>query len=188
MKFRILALAFLLSLSMAGEGFAKSKAVPEPATPPNYIDTVEGVYKNHFQNGLVTGESYMSEDILEIMKVTPQTAYIRYDLNFYNGHTCALWGIADLEQDKLVFRDPGKDTSCTLSIETKGKQLISNDITPQSAEQNCHYYCGARGSFNNVIFDIAAKRKISYTNRIKASKEFKEAMTAYMNKKNTTNH
>ncbi len=188
MKHGILVLACILSLLSGSDAFAKTKTQPSPAAPPNYIDTVEGVYKHHFQNGLVSGESYLSEDILEIMKVTQETAYIRYDLNFYNGHTCALWGIAELEQDKLIFRDPNKDTSCVLSIETRGKQLISNDITPQGAEQSCHYYCGARGGFNNVIFDIAAKRKISYTKTIKASKEFKEAMTAYTNKKNTTKH
>ena len=50
------------------------------------VDTLAGVYKKTFQNGNISGGKYQSEDILEIVKISPATAYVRTHLEFFNGH------------------------------------------------------------------------------------------------------
>ena len=58
------------------------------ATAPLRLDAVTGVYKYRFPNALVDGTNYTSEDILEVVKVSPTAAYVKASLQFYNGHIC----------------------------------------------------------------------------------------------------
>ena len=185
MNLFLIILAFILCFATTEHSLA---ATGSSDTSLKLIDKIEGVYKERFKNGLVTGETFTSENIFEIMKVAPNAAYINYSLIFFNGHTCDLQGIAEVEGDKLIFRDPSEDTSCVLSIEVKGKQLVTDDISPLNANGSCKYYCGMRGGFSNITFDIAAKRKIRYTKRIETSEDFKHAIAEYTKRKNTTKH
>ena len=68
------------------------------------IDTLAGVYKTQFKNGNIDGGKYDSEDILEIVKVSPTAAYVRTHLEFFNGHVCNIQGVADVEDGALVYR------------------------------------------------------------------------------------
>src|SRR6476660_3949917 len=81
------------------------------------IDSLAGVYRKTFANGNIDGGKYQSEDILEIVKVSPTTAYIRTHLEFFNGHVCNIWGVARLEGDALVYRGPNniEGKPCMLS-------------------------------------------------------------------------
>ncbi|HEV2185931.1 MAG TPA: hypothetical protein VGR70_01910, partial [Stellaceae bacterium] len=77
------------------------------------IDRVAGLYTHGFMNGNNEGGKYWSDDALEIVKLTPNTAYIRIHLEFFNGHQCSIWGIAEVVGQSLVYREPS--SQCELS-------------------------------------------------------------------------
>jgi len=142
------------------------------------IRAIEGVYKHRFQNGTVQGDRYMSEDILEIVGVAPDAAYVRAHLEFYNGHICAISGVARVEGPDLVYRTPahdaaGKPAECALHV-SPGKGVVS-----LADDFSCRDYCGARGMFGGAKFRTASRRPIRYMARLKASREFKAAMAEY---------
>ncbi len=39
------------------------------------------------------GENYWSDDVVEIVPVGPDAAYVRLELDFFNGHMCWITGI-----------------------------------------------------------------------------------------------
>ena len=157
--------AVLAAIVVAGS------AVAAPSLP----EALAGVYKTHFKNGLVSGETYVSEDILEIVPTGPGAAYVRTHLEFYNGHECALSGIAHVEGADLVYREPPAskvgDRSCVLHVARKGSKVVLSD-----EEGSCQAYCGARGSLSDDSFPVSSRRAIRYLPRLKASSEFKEAL------------
>jgi hypothetical protein len=107
---RFLALAFLL---------------PAPAwSEPPDLDALAGVHKNSFENGTAYGDQYRSEDILELVRITPTSAYVRLHLEFFNGHMCDIWGVAEVEGDALV---------CTTSAYPHGQSRCWSDVCPASS-------------------------------------------------------
>jgi hypothetical protein len=166
--------ALLLALCVVGA------AASAGATADGRLDirSLEGVYKFHFKNGTVQGDSYVSEDVPEIVGVARDAAYVRTHLDFYNGHICAISGVARVEGPDLVYRTPahdaeGKPAECALHI-SRGKGVIS-----LADDFSCRDYCGARGMFGGTKFPAASRRPIRYMARLKASPQFKEAMAAY---------
>jgi hypothetical protein len=142
------------------------------------IDSIAGVYKQRFENGLVTGETYESENVVEVVKVSPTAAYVRADLEFYNGHQCAIRGIAKLEGDALVYRPTERIEGfgpCELSLSVKDGKLAFGD-----KDGACRsYYCGARGGFDGIAFPLASRRTIRYMPRLLASREYAAAMKEF---------
>ncbi len=150
------------------------------AVPRLAIDDLAGVYKDRFQNGLVDGTHYMSENILEIVKVSPAEAYVRVHLEFYNGHLCAISGVARQEGDVLVYR-PRQDTGaqCALGLRASNGKLAFSD-----PDGNCRaLYCGARGSFQGIGFPLKSRRPIGYMQRLLKSREYADAMAERGGKK-----
>ncbi len=47
------------------------------AEPTSLPESMAGVYKHRFANGLVTGEKFQSEDVLEIVPYQAGAAYFR---------------------------------------------------------------------------------------------------------------
>jgi hypothetical protein len=137
------------------------------------VDSVAGVYKHRFPNQLVTGEKYMSEDVMEIVKLAPDRAYLRLALQFGNGHSCIFWGIAHASGESLVHRSKGRSgEGCELSLRSRDGKLILDD-----KDGHCRAYgCGARGAFDGTSFPLTSRRDIRYLERLKASSEFKEAL------------
>jgi hypothetical protein len=122
-----------------------------------------------------------AENILEIVKHSPNTAYIRFRLLFTNGHSCSAFGIAEAEGDALIYRADetvalGK--ICTIRFEPKdGKITLSHLDGP---EDRCRrFYCGANGTIEGATFPQVSKRKITYTDRILQSWQYKEAVEEY---------
>lgn len=62
------------------------------AAAVNPVTQLAGRYSKSFENGLIDGSKYMSEDIVEIVTVDPRHSYVRLDLQFFNGHVCGLGG------------------------------------------------------------------------------------------------
>jgi hypothetical protein len=142
------------------------------------IRTIEGVYKHRFKNGNVDGETYVSEDVLEVVRVAPDAAYVRAHLDFYNGHICAISGVARVEAGDLVYRTPalqaeGAPGECVLRVSPR------RDAVSLADNFTCREYCGARGMFGGTRFPTASRRPIRYMPRLKASREFTDAMAKY---------
>lgn len=147
------------------------------AAAPLDLGQIDGVYKHRFADALVSGEHYTGEDILEIVKVSPRAAYIRTHLDFYNGHICALNGIALVEGDSLIYREPPGTAGagqCRLRIQVTRDKLVFDD-----GDRSCQDYCGMRGAFNGTGFAREARRPIRYMPRLMNSTEYKSAMAAF---------
>ena len=162
---RLLALAALPVLLAAGA------ATPDPST------ALAGRYYRQFPNALVTGEKYTGEDIVEIVPVARNAAYVRVELSYYNGHSCSNWGVARAERDTLVYRQPRSeydDTQCILTLRRAGKSLLIDD-----GGGTCSSSCGARGTLTAVKLPWASKRPIRYMARLKASPEYRSALNEW---------
>lgn len=137
------------------------------------LDGATGVYKKRFPNSDVSGERYMSENVLTIVRSGPRAAFIWVDLRFYNGHMCSLVGIAHVEGDALVYREALEDMkSCTLRITSDGKAIHFSD------QGSCNYMCGARGGFDGETFSVTSRRPIRDLAGLKASDDYRDAIVA----------
>lgn len=142
-----------------------------PATPD--LSAIAGLYGYHFRNGLIDGSKYWSDDVLEIVPLDARRAYVRAELKFYNGHSCSIYGVAHRNAGVLVYR-PREQISpeyhCALRVTATARTVRLDD------DNTCLAYCGARGSLNEVVFERARRRPISYMARLRASSEFKAAL------------
>lgn len=143
-----------------------------------FLSRVAGVYKAQFQNGNIDGDKYQSEDILEVVPIDDHAAYVRMTLEFFNGHSGGIYGIAIYRKDSLMY-DNGKDGDqrCIIEYIWSSEKVVTKadyDKTP-----GCSFYHGARGSLDSAEFLVKRKQTIRYMQRLKDSREFKEAMNAY---------
>jgi hypothetical protein len=165
---RMIIVSSILSLSFG------AALVAEPSTNATAtIKRIEGVYKNRFANSTVHDEHFESEDILEIVSYSSNAIYFRVHLEFYNGHTCDLYGIAAYEKGSFVFHGTSdvSEAICNLTVRTDAGNVTLDDVGG-----NCRTYsCGARGGYHDVSFPIKSRREIKYMKRLKASHEFVDA-------------
>ncbi len=141
------------------------------------VDALAGRYGSHFRNGDVEGEKYWSDDVVEIVPVGPDTAYVRLELDFFNGHMCLLSGIGRVEGERIVYNDHGSMSPgepCVLSVSRRGSGLLIDD-----GGGSCKSYCGERGSLSDDTLPFSSRRPISYMKRLKASQEYMDALKAW---------
>lgn len=143
------------------------------------INDLAGLYTNNHKTGFVGDEKLFDvTDVLEIVPYDEQSAYVRMRLKFYNGHRCSLYGVAKLEEQRLVYIDDRlKELGriCVLDI-------IPDDarITFSDKEGHCQMAtCGMRGGYQSQYFLRSKKRKITYMEKLKNSKEYKQSVEAY---------
>ena len=156
-------IAALLPLMLAA-----TRAAPDPA------QALAGRYYRQFPDASVTGEKYRGEDIVEIVPVSPAAAYFRVHLDYYNGHTCGIFGVARSEGGALVYRDPDRQPdgrSCVLRLQRSGGSLSIDD-----EGGSCKSDCGARGSLSDVKIPYASRRPITYLARLKGSPQYRDAI------------
>jgi hypothetical protein len=147
------------------------------------VDTLAGVYKKSFQNGNIDGGKYQSEDILEIVKISPAAAYVRTHLEFFNGHICDIWGVAKLEGDALVYHGPtnSQGKPCLLSVKVKDGKVTLDDKDGACAIGTC----GNRGMYNGTAFDLKKRRAIRYMDILVKSDQYKDAVDEFDGKPKT---
>jgi hypothetical protein len=134
---------------------------------------IAGRYGRHFQNARFDGSKFWSDDVLEIEKLDRSRSYFRARVNFYNGHICAISGIAHAEPGALVYRAAKPsipNDHCVLRLSERGTKVRLDDAG------SCHSFCGARGNLNGIEFDRESRRPITYVARLKASREFRDAL------------
>ena len=148
------------------------------AAPVDPVQGLAGRYSHHFKNGTVDGETYWSDDVVEVVPVDAGHAYVRFALDFYNGHSCSLEGVARAEGDALVYHEPAADQigegECLLRISRRGNQLVWDD-----AGGSCKDHCGARGSLTDGSLAWSSKRAITYLPRLKGSAAYRDALAAW---------
>jgi hypothetical protein len=168
----------LIATLLAGPVLAQS-STPDP------IAGIEGVYKHRFRNGIITPPgtpeaSYDAEDVIEIVRYDDTHVYVRAELQFFNGHSCSISGIAGLEEGGFVFHDPEPpldgDQQCKLRVaKVDGRLRLTDRATPES-EASCRMYCGARGSLSNYTIAASKRRPIRYMDRLKSSSRYRKAI------------
>ena len=162
-------------LAIVPLSLAATRASTDPA------QALAGRYYAQFKDAFVTGEKYTGEDIVEIAPIQPGAAYVRTHLDYYNGHSCDLFGIAQAEAGALVYRDPTPQfdgRTCILRLKQSGRSLSIDDNGG-----TCSGYCGARGSLSNVSVPFSSKRPIRYLARLKASEEYRDALAEWRKEK-----
>lgn len=157
-------------IAIAGFAVGAGAAAGDP------VRALAGRYGWHFRNGDIFGGTYDSEDVVEIVPVDATHAYVRFDLAFFNGHSCWLAGIATRRGDALVYQGLPDDTfgnetrPCRLAIRRIGAKLTWDD------GGTCQGHCGARGSFSHGDVAWSSKRPIRYMARLKGSEEYRDAL------------
>jgi hypothetical protein len=121
------------------------------------IDSVQGTYSHRFKNGRMDGTKYTSENKLDILKVSETAAYFRVHLEWSNGHLCDLSGTAALEAAGLVYREAiDPENMCVLRFNVSDGKISFGDEGGVCRQ----FYCGARGGFLRVGFDLSKRREI----------------------------
>jgi hypothetical protein len=154
-------------------------AATQASTDP--AQDLAGRYYDQFKDALVTGDKYTGEDIVEIAPIQPGAAFVRIHLDYYNGHSCDLSGVAQSQAGALVYRDPTPQYdggTCIHRLRRNGRSLSIDDNGG-----TCSGYCGARGSLTNVTVPFSSKRPIRYLTRLKASEEYRDALAEWRKEK-----
>lgn len=137
------------------------------------LDKIAGLYVNRFTNADISGRHFPGADVLELVTVTPTTAFFRTHLDFFNGHECALSGIAEVDGASLVYRDPAHQ--CELHIDVANGKLSFDDKDYHCREQSC----GMRGGYSGVTFALKSRRPIAGVAKLKASSDYVEALKEF---------
>ena len=147
------------------------------AAPSLQPAQVAGAYHRHVSGAFMNGKEYGAEDVLEIVPVSPTTAYVRTLLNFGNGHVCSMYGVFDAVGADLVYRDPTRvegEAPCVLKLRVRGPRLEFDD-----GQETCRGDCGARGSWGGEGFPLTARRPIAYMSRLRASRQYRDAVAEH---------
>lgn len=176
MKTNLLALLAIALLSMPPVHAAKKQ-------PAELMREIDGVYKHRFKNTMTVpgqaDQAYESEDIVEVVPYDDDHLYLRAHLEFPNGHTCDIAGMAGYAHGAFVYYDPSPpqpgERACALRLHVTDKKLVLTDRETPDAEATCRAYCGARGDLDYEI-GREARQPIRYGERLKKSREYRKAV------------
>jgi hypothetical protein len=140
------------------------------------IGSVQGIYKYSFPNALMDSTQYTSENRLLLMSTSLTTAYFDVHLEWANGHSCDLSGIADVMSEQvLTYSTPSiMEKTCTFNITLDTNKFVLND-----ENRECRIIsCGSRGMLDGVEFEYDTVEKITPAT-IKETPSFIRAMSEY---------
>lgn len=151
------------------------------------ISELEGVYKHRFSDRIVVpgkpDEKYEAENVVEVVRHDPDHVYLGASLTFDNGRHCSFHGIATYESGAFIYRDPNPDLSdklsCTVTLSLKGDTLLLTDRATPKGASTCKTLCGSRGNLGDYPIAAGSKARITYLPKLKASKEYRQAVKAY---------
>jgi len=160
-----------------------AQAFDKAPAPSALMREIDGVYKHRFQNTMAVpgqaDQTYESEDIVELLPYDDKHLYLRAHLEFANGHTCDIAGMAGYEHGAFVYHDPAapppRERACALRLHVTDKKLVLTDRETPDAEASCRAYCGARGDLDYEI-GREARSEIRYVERLKKSKAYRQAV------------
>lgn len=126
------------------------------ATPP-LLSKLAGQYTYRFKNGDVSGATYDTTDVVKIYPVSSRRALISFELNFFNGHSCTVYGVANVEGPRLVYRersDTPDEPACELRVWRDRTKLRWED------GGSCRSHCGARGGLSSGEIAFESRRPL----------------------------
>jgi hypothetical protein len=141
------------------------------------------VFVQNGVNGVVTARDRLS-DILEVVPVSSNAAYISIVTIGHVEDACSISGVAQVEGSRLVYRDRTRprasDAACTIAIARVGRSLrIYDGLDEAGLESGCaQMYCGANGGFS-VTLPQSSRRSITYLARLKSSPEYRDALAKW---------
>ena len=142
------------------------------------IDSLVGVYKSPVTVMFTGGEKLTTENILEVVKISNETAYFRAVLPGANGHTCNIWGVADVVSDGLSFYTPQMNLGdqCLFKLKASDSRINLSDEPVEGKTDGCYFAtCGARATYTSQSFELKTRRPIGYMQRLLNSNEYKAA-------------
>ena len=174
----VMAGCFMTTVALTTSAVAIAGQTADP------VQQLAGRFSEHFENSDVDGDNFWSDNIVEVVPVSTHAAYFRIHLEFYNGHECGIWGIAQTGGSGLRyqhaeqvydFKAKGmKNTQCVLQISKQGDHLLLQELDPDSA---CKInYCGMRGSFDGITLPWNSHRPITYLQKLKASRQYQDTL------------
>lgn len=157
-----------------------SPAVSAADAPKSDFNKWLGVYKERFETGTVnSNKKYMVENILEIVKFDDHSVYFKSKLNFFNGHQCFVYGIADYENGSFIYKASNTRFSdaekCVLKINLEQNKISFDDVNGVCRAHSC----GSRGGYAGANFSYNAKRPIRYMDVILKSSNYKDAVDEF---------
>lgn len=134
-----------------------------------------GIYARSGANPGAAGPRYQGDDIVEIVPIDGNHAFVRVSIGRRGGEMCTLSGVARTEREELVYRapiDPASraDRPCTLSIQRREGYLDWTD------NRTCREVCADAGGLTDGSLPWASRRKVRYTSRITGSPDYAEAL------------
>ena len=146
------------------------------AKDPATIESSQGIYKYSFPNALMDNTQYTSENRFLLMPISPTTAYFDVHLEWANGHSCDLSGIADVMSEQVLsYSTPSiMEKTCTFNIDLGANEFVFGD-----SNGACRIIsCGSRGMLDGVEFEYETVEKITPA-IIKETPSFIRAMSEY---------
>lgn len=138
-------------------------------TPP--LATLAGRYSDGYPDPFTHRRL---DSVAEIVPVDAMHGYVRFDLQFPNGFSCGLSGMARVEGAALVYREPRPDPAsgrqCRLTIRHDQYGLSYDD-----GDASCKHLCGMNAEFNGSL-PWRSRRPIGYLARLRRSAEYRAAL------------
>ncbi|MCX7360233.1 MAG: hypothetical protein NT015_19090 [Alphaproteobacteria bacterium] len=134
------------------------------AAATNVAAQWDGRYEDRFENGLVSGETFESTNVLDVLRIDDQSALVEIGLEFYNGHECSFSEVFHVEGEALVYREQGTSDpaeQCTMTITRTSDAMVLHDENYGCA----HGTCGARGGYDGISLPVASRRAFSEAER-----------------------
>jgi hypothetical protein len=141
--------------------------------PESTLQRLSGVYKRRHKYSDWAGPREI-ENILELVPVSRDAAYIRAELYPASRDSCGVAGIFAFRNiGGFVLQDDAKAGACLLTVSVKDGALSFSDPTG-----NCQTFCAHHGSWDET-FDLKLRREIRYMPRLLVSREYQGAITRY---------
>jgi hypothetical protein len=116
------------------------------------------------------------DSVAEIVPVDATHAYVNFNLQFANGFSCGLSGVAHARGATLIYRDPrmgDRGGHCVLTIRRDGSEFSYDD-----GDNSCKGMCGMNAEFTGTL-PWRSKRPITYMATLKRSAEYKAAIAEW---------
>ena len=167
--------ALLALLALALPAVLPAQAAEKAPSPLELMHEIDGVYKKHPENA----QPNQAGDVIELVPHDDDHLYLSAHLDFANGGSCDIAGMARFEHGAFVYRDPAQplpgERPCALRLHVTDKKLVLTDRETPDAPATCKAYCGARGDLDYEI-GREARQPIAYLDRLKRSKEYRRAV------------
>jgi hypothetical protein len=120
------------------------------------------------------GERFPGTDTLDVLRYDDAHAYVAVHLDFFNGHSCDIEGMAAFAGGALTLEPPELtpgEGRCRVTITPDARAFTL--AAPATA---CLNYCGARGRLDGAQLPRASRRPIPHRAALMRSQDFEDAV------------